>query len=147
VVVEIEKAFSKTPKDFGFNRSRWEGVVVAEYLKRYHSAEIHVRHAPRLIKKLGHTMRRFAYEYARALASGVKEFHEDFKKLLPALANNGQRVILFEDEAGFSLHPALGRIFGKKGEKYYVITTSKHHKRLNLFGWVDPLNGWHATMK
>ena len=56
-------------------------------------------------------------------------------------------MVLFEDETGFSLHPKLGRMWGKKGTKSYVCTKSQHHKRLNLFGWVDPLNGWHGTLK
>jgi transposase len=56
-------------------------------------------------------------------------------------------VVLFEDETGFSLHPKLGRIWGKKGTRSYIYTKSQHHKRLNLFGWVDPLGGYHGVMK
>jgi DDE superfamily endonuclease len=56
-------------------------------------------------------------------------------------------VVLFEDETGFSLHPKIGRVWGKRGTKTYIRTKSQHHKRLNLFGWVDPLNGWHGMMK
>ena len=56
-------------------------------------------------------------------------------------------MVLFEDETGFSLHPKLGRVWGKKGAKSYVYTKSQHQKRLNLFGWVDPLNGLHGVMK
>lgn len=56
-------------------------------------------------------------------------------------------MVLFEDETGFSLHPKLGRVWGKKGAKSYVYTKSQHQKRMNLFGWVDPLNGLHGVMK
>jgi hypothetical protein len=56
-------------------------------------------------------------------------------------------VILSEDETGFSMHPKLGRIWVKKGTQPYVETRSQHQKRLNLFGWVDPLNGFHGLMK
>lgn len=56
-------------------------------------------------------------------------------------------MVLFEDETGFSLHPKLARLWGKKGAKSYVYTRSQHHERLNLFGWVDPLNGFHGMMK
>jgi hypothetical protein len=55
--------------------------------------------------------------------------------------------VVFEDETGFSLHPRLGRIWGKKGTKSYIYTRSQHQKRLNLFGWVDPINGFHGVMK
>lgn len=80
VLAELEGALLKTPKDFGLNRSRWDGVVVAEYMRRFHSVEIHVRHAQRLIKKLGYTLRRPSYQYAQAVDTGVKEFGEELKK-------------------------------------------------------------------
>jgi transposase len=53
-------------------------------------------------------------------------------------------VILFEDETGFSLHPKLGRVWVKKGTQPFVATRSQHQKRVNLFGWVDPINGFHG---
>lgn len=56
-------------------------------------------------------------------------------------------MILFEDETGFSLHPKLGRIWIKKGTQPYVYTRSEHNKRLNIFGWVDPISGLHGIMR
>jgi hypothetical protein len=56
-------------------------------------------------------------------------------------------VLLFEDETGLSLDPKLGRVWGKRGTRSYIYTKRHHHKRLNLFGWVDPLHGWHGIMK
>lgn len=56
-------------------------------------------------------------------------------------------MILFEDEAGFSLHPRLGRVWIKKGRQPYVYTRSQRQKRLNVFGWVDPVNGLHGMLK
>ena len=48
---------------------------------------------------------------------------------------------MFEDETGFTLHPRLGVGWAKSGRRLKVPTTSDHHKRLNLFGWVAPLLG------
>ena len=56
-------------------------------------------------------------------------------------------MVLFEDETGFSLHPKLGRVWVKKGTQPYVLTRSQHQKRLNVFGWVDPVDGFHGIMK
>lgn len=64
-----------------------------------------------------------------------------------ALESKGKRIVLFEDEAGFSLHPKLGRVWAKKGSKPFVYTRSQHQKRLNIYGWVDPINGLHGIMK
>ena len=58
------------------------------------------------------------------------------------------RVILFADEAGFCLHPKLGRVWFKKGKEQPVVyTRSQHQKRINVTGWVDPVNGRHGIIK
>ncbi|MBF8253774.1 MAG: IS630 family transposase [Deltaproteobacteria bacterium] len=56
-------------------------------------------------------------------------------------------MLIFADESGFSLHPKLGRVWAKRGSRPTVPTTSQHRKRLNLFGWVEPLKGWHALFR
>lgn len=56
-------------------------------------------------------------------------------------------MLVFADESGFSLHPKLGRVWAKRGSQPTVPTTSQHHKRLNLFGWVEPLKGWHGLFR
>lgn len=35
-------------------------------------------------------------------------------------------------------------MWARKGTQPYVCTRSQHHKRINLFGWVDPVNGLHG---
>jgi len=49
--------------------------------------------------------------------------------------------VVFQDETGFSLHPRLGRGWAKRGRRLRIATTSCHHSRLNLSGWVAPLLG------
>ena len=56
-------------------------------------------------------------------------------------------MMLFSDESGFCLHPKLGRVWCKKGKQPYVLTRSQHNKRLNIFGWVDPIDGKHGMLK
>jgi len=56
-------------------------------------------------------------------------------------------MLLFSDEAGFCLHPKLGRIWAKKGTQPLILTQSQHHKRLNVFGWVNPLRGTHGMVR
>jgi transposase len=75
-----EALSSKSPQDYGISRNRWDGIVVTEYLKRVHYIKIQVRHAQRLMKKLGYSLRRPVYRYVQATEAGVKEFHEKLKK-------------------------------------------------------------------
>ncbi|MBT9139243.1 MAG: hypothetical protein DDT31_01825 [Syntrophomonadaceae bacterium] len=52
--------------------------------------------------------------------------------------------MLFGDEAGFCLHPKLGRVWAKKGEQPVIMTRSQISVRMNVFGWVDPFKGRHG---
>ena len=72
----LDKALSKSPKEFGIQRVRWDGVVVAEYLKRFHGIEIHVCHAQRWIRNLDYSLSQTIYRYVQATKEGVNEFHE-----------------------------------------------------------------------
>jgi hypothetical protein len=56
-------------------------------------------------------------------------------------------MVLFSDETGFCLHPKLGRVWVKKGKQPYVLTKSQHRERLNVFGWVDPVEGRHGMIR
>ena len=56
-------------------------------------------------------------------------------------------MVLFADEAGFTLHPKLGRVWAKRGSRPVVWTRSQHRSRLNLLGWVNPLSGQRGLMK
>ncbi len=80
VMKKLDEALSKSPQDFGISRAQWDGVVFVEYLKKTHHIEIHVRHAQRLIKKLGYSLRRPMYRFVQSKQEGVEEFRETLKK-------------------------------------------------------------------
>ena len=55
--------------------------------------------------------------------------------------------MVFQDETGFTLHPRLGFGWARRGQRLRVATTSQHHTRLNLSGWVAPLLGRHSMIR
>lgn len=69
------------------------------------------------------------------------------KKLHRILKLGELALVVFADESGFSQHPRLGRLWVPRGTQPLVPTTSAHSKRLNLFGWVEPLYGWHGLFR
>jgi transposase len=77
---ELDEVLSKSPQDFGLSRAKWDGVVFVEYLKNAYHIEIHVRHAQRLMKKLGYSLRRPMYRFVQAKQEGVEEFRKALKK-------------------------------------------------------------------
>ncbi|MGO8945255.1 MAG: helix-turn-helix domain-containing protein [Syntrophobacteraceae bacterium] len=80
VLKELDEALSKSPQDYGLSRNRWDGVAVVEYLKRFHYVKVQVRHAQRMIKKLGYSLRLPMYRYVQATEEGVAEFQGEVKK-------------------------------------------------------------------
>jgi transposase len=76
----LDHALNDSPKKFGIERTRWDGKVVAEYLRKKHGITIHVRHAQRLIRKLGFSLRQPIYRYAQATEEGVAEHVRTIKK-------------------------------------------------------------------
>jgi transposase len=80
VMKKLDEALSKSPQDFGIPRAKWDGVVFVEYLKKTYHVDIHVRHAQRMIKKLGYSLRRPMYRFVQAKQEGVEEFRETLKK-------------------------------------------------------------------
>jgi transposase len=70
---------------------------------------------------------------------------KNLRRIRQGLKKGVKGIIVFMDEAGFSLHPRLGLVWAKRGSKPSVPTTSCR-KRLNLVGWVAPWEGWHGFM-
>ncbi len=77
---DLEKALQSSPKEHGIQRARWDGLVVAEYLKRFHDVRIRVRRAQLLLHELGYTLKQPRYRYVQASQKGVKTFRSGLKK-------------------------------------------------------------------
>ena len=45
VLEQLDLALQASPEKFGLERTRWDGVLVVEYLRRFHQVELKVRQA------------------------------------------------------------------------------------------------------
>jgi transposase len=77
---KLEQAIQKSPKDFGIARARWDGIVVVEYLRRFHHVQIRVRRAQQLLHELGYVLKQPAYGFAQATKKGLRGFRIALKK-------------------------------------------------------------------
>jgi transposase len=80
VLKGIDEVLSKSPKHVGISRAKWDGVMLSEYLKRHHQITIHVRHAQRLIRKVGYSLRQPIYRYVQASEERTHAFRRTLKK-------------------------------------------------------------------
>jgi transposase len=78
----LDQALQKLPKDFGIARARWDGIVVVEYLKKFHGVTIRPRRAQQLLHELEYVLKQPAYRFVQASKKGVKGFRISLKKTL-----------------------------------------------------------------
>ena len=77
---QLDLALQASPEQCGLNRTRWDGVLVVEYLRRFHQVELKVRQAQRYVRRLGFTLQMPSYRYLQAKQKGVVKFHRAVKK-------------------------------------------------------------------
>src|SRR3989304_1724537 len=143
----LEKALTKSPEEFGLQRRRWDGVVVVEFAQRMQ----HRTQTPsgaQLAQATGLRLEASGLPLRSGHQQGSRPLSPQAEKKLHRILEQGEKALLvFADESGFSLHPKPGRVWATRGRQPTVPATSQHHKRLNLFGWVEPLKGWHGLFR
>lgn len=77
---QLDLALQASPEKFGLQRTRWDGVLVVEYLRRFHQVELKVRQAQRYVRRLGFTLQMPVYRYLQAKQKGVAKFKRAVKK-------------------------------------------------------------------
>jgi transposase len=77
---KLAKALTKSPEEFGLKRTRWDGIVVVEFLRKMCDVELKPRQARNWMRRLGFVLRRPIYRYIQATEEGVAEFRRGLKK-------------------------------------------------------------------
>jgi transposase len=77
---QLDLALQEPPGKFGLQRTRWDGVLVVEYLRRFHQVELQVRQAQRYVRRLGFTLQMPIYQDLQARQKGVAQFQRAVKK-------------------------------------------------------------------
>jgi len=77
---KLEKALEKSPEDFGLQRSRWDGTVVVEFLRKECNVELQPRQSRNWLKRLGFVLKQPTYRYLQANNKGVARFRRGLKK-------------------------------------------------------------------
>jgi transposase len=77
---KLVAALSKSPEEFGLRRTRWDGIVVVEFLQKVCNIELKPRQARNWLKRLGFALKQPVYKYIQATEEGVAEFRRGLKK-------------------------------------------------------------------
>jgi transposase len=77
---KLEKALRQSPEIFGLKRTRWDGMVIVEFLRKECNVELKPRQARNWLKRLGFVLKRPVYRYLQASNKGVARFRRGLKK-------------------------------------------------------------------
>ncbi len=77
---QLALALQASPEKFGLHRTRWDGVLGVEYLRRFHHVELQVRQAQRYVRRLGFSLQMPSYQYRQAKPKGGAQFQRAVKK-------------------------------------------------------------------
>lgn len=77
---KLAEALTKSPEEFGLRRTRWDGIVVVEFLHKVCNVELKPRQARNWLKRLGFVLKQPVYRYVQATDKGVAKFRRGLKK-------------------------------------------------------------------
>ena len=83
---DLSEHLDKTPRDFGLNRTHWDGPTVVVHLKKHFGINLKVRQAQRWMHHLGYRMTRASYSYIQGKIKDAKKFQKALKKTSSAQA-------------------------------------------------------------
>lgn len=124
-IKQLLRFIEKPATEFGFETPLWDCLRIAQLIKNKFRKELHYSNVWRLLKTLGLSPqvpeRRASQRDEEAVAKWLKEEWLEIKKH----ANRWQAMLYFQDEAGVSLTPVLGRTWAPKGKTPIVKVTGK----------------------
>ena len=128
------------PEKCGYDIGIWTSAMIADLVLR----EFNVVYAPRylceLLKKMGLSYQKAAFESARLVEEKRKEWREKKWPAILAEAEAKGAVILFCDEVSFAQWGSLSKTWAPKGKQPKIKTTGKR-KGMKIFGAIGFFDG------
>jgi transposase len=80
---KLERDLEKAPREFGIQRSSWDGPTLVIHLRKCFGVNIKIRQAQYWLHRLDYSLKRAAYVYLQARAKDAKDFRQGLKKTVP----------------------------------------------------------------
>jgi transposase len=79
----LERDLEKPPREFGIQRSSWDGPTLVVHLRKRFGVNVKVRQAQYWLHSLDYSLKRAGYVYLQARAKDARHFRQELKKTLP----------------------------------------------------------------
>ena len=143
---KLYKIVEAGPEEYGFESGIWTSAMIAEVITKEFNVIYNPRYVCSLLKKIGLTYQRAAFESDHLDEEKRKEWERKKWPKILKVAKAKKAVILFVDEVSFAQWGSLGRTWGPKGRQPKVKTTGKR-KALKIFGAIEFFSGVFEYME
>ena len=130
------------PENYGFDCGVWNSPMIAEVILREFNVTYNPRYLCRLLKKIGLSFQKSAFEAERT-DDNKKKREEWCDKTWPEILKKAKEifaVILFGDEVSFAQWGSLSRTWAPIGKQPKIKTKGKR-KGLKMFGAIEFFKG------
>ena len=79
----LERDLEKPPREFGLQRSSWDGPTLVVHLKKRFGVTLKVRQVQHWLHRLDYSLKRAGYVYLQARAKDAQHFRQELKKTVP----------------------------------------------------------------
>ncbi len=136
------------PEASGFDCGIWNSPMIVEVIFRKFNVKYSPRYLCRLLKKLGFSYQKAAFEPERTEENKEKrkEWEEKIWPEILKLAKEKKAIILFGDEVSFAQWGSLSRTWARRGQQPKVKTKGKR-RGLKIFGTIEFFGGSFQYME
>ncbi len=147
-IFRLYKIVSEGPEKYGFNCGIWNSPMIAEVIRLEFKVRYNPRYLCRLLKKIGLSFQKSAFEAERTEANEKKrkEWSEIKWPAILKKAKVTNAVILFADEVTFAQWGSLSRTWAPIGQQPKIKTKGKR-KGLKMFGAIELFGGSFQYME
>lgn len=121
----LPRLVQRSPKDFGWLRSRWSTELLVRIVNRLFDVTLHRSTLHRYLKQAGMVWRRAAPTLK------IKDPHYEEKRLVIAQAlvqDQTAHPVFYQDEVDIDLNPKIGADWMPKGQQKRIVTPGQNQK-------------------
>lgn len=137
---KLYKIIDEGPEKYGFDCGIWNSAMIAEVVLREFNVTYNPRYLCSLLKKMGLTYQKAAFESDHLDEEKRKEWVNVTWPEILRQAKEKNAVIIFCDEVSFAQWGSLGRTWAPRGKQPKIKTTGKR-KGLKIFGGIEFFDG------
>ena len=124
----------KPPEDYGYGPGLWTTRRMARLILDEFGVKYHHDHVGVIMHELGYSWQLPAKQARERDEEAIRKWREETWPAIVQAAKERQSTLVFVDEAGFSIIPAIKKQWAPKGQTPIVKHRNRWHRKINVIG-------------